>query len=119
MPYLEGIRHRFISDNECIIVAERQWKFVLFEFSKEVEYTCKFKTIFKGWDKFDYFKDGEPADGYVEHCLDMYTYKVREEILNRSNIKKNIRKQKLEQLKELRKKKLEQINKKKTWKFFK
>jgi len=31
MSYLKGIRHEFISNNECIIIAEKQWKYILFQ----------------------------------------------------------------------------------------
>jgi len=95
MSYLQGIRHRFISENECIIVAEKQWKYILFEISTEVEYTAKFEELFKGYEKFTYFKDGKPVGGYEDHCLDIYSYKI---IIDRKNIKKEIRKQKLDKL---------------------
>ena len=96
MSYLQGISHRFISEDECVIVAERQWKYILFEFSKEVEYTAKFKEIFKGYNQFNFFKNGIPVNGYEKYCLEMYSHKI---LIDNSNLKKYIRKRKLDKLK--------------------
>lgn len=113
MSYLVGKNYKYTSESECIIIAEKQWKYILFEMSKEVEYVCKFHITYNGnWVNFTYFKkDGTPADDYEIHCLDMFTYQIKDEILqNKKLIKRTIRKQKLEQLKQIANNKLNNGN---------
>jgi hypothetical protein len=72
--YLTGKTHRFISTSECIITAEKEWKYFFFNITKEVKYVCKLREngTWQFGFVFQYLKNDNAVDSYTEHCLDMY-----------------------------------------------
>jgi len=97
--YLEGIDHKLISEDEIIIIAEKKWDYILFNKIKKIEYVCKIESD-QYYITFKYFKDGKPADNYAIFYLDWYTFKIEKELGNKKNIKRVIRKLKLDKINE-------------------
>ena len=98
MAYLEGKGYKFISTHEMIIYAEKQWKFIIFDISKEVQYRCRINNNIKNYIMLDFFTmDGKKVDGYVEHCLDIYVRYIKD-APNPQEIKRLIRKEKLDKI---------------------
>ncbi len=103
--YLNGKYHEIISENECLIYAEKRYPFFFWNIYKNVKYKCIFKSAdISGYDipNYKYFsinvKSISRVDSYERYILDIYMMSHDSEFSDKREILKNIRKQKLDKL---------------------
>lgn len=103
--YLEGKRHKFLNLNECLIFAEKKYERFGFKYkTKKIIFKCKIPNNYNNYNiHFDfYYNDKKVKIGSYDHFqLILYSNNILNDLKQKSNILKQLRKDKLKWINEM------------------